>query len=87
MRKVIIKEIDDYDYTLIDNDKTYVLNIEFYSKYKPVVGDIIYLADDIIENNNLYAFDEIYDTSNCNLDDMIKLIHEDKVYYFQRRYG
>ena len=87
MRKVIIKEIDEYDYTLIDNDKTYVLNIEFYSKYKPVVGDIIYLADDIIENNNLYAFDEIYDTSNCNLDDMIKVIHEDKVYYFQRRYG
>ena len=87
MRKVIIKEIDEYDYTLIDNDKTYVLNIEFYSKYKPVVGDIIYLADDIIENNNLYAFDEIYDTSNCNLDDMIKVIHGDKVYYFQRRYG
>ena len=46
MKKVVIKEINNYDYTLVDsNNKVYIKNIEFYSEYKPVVGDIIYLED------------------------------------------
>ena len=88
MKKVVIKEINDYDYTLVDSDnKTYIKNIEFYSDYKPVVGDIIYLDDSILNIMNIYSFDEIYDTSNVKKEDIIKVVSKDKEYYFQRSFG
>ena len=88
MKKVIIKEINDYDYTLVDNDnKTYIKNIEFYSEYKPRVGDIIYLDDGILNTTNIYSFDEIYDPSKAKKEDIIKVISKDKEYYFQRSFG
>ena len=88
MRKVIIKEINNYDYTLEDQDKhVYVINVEFYSNYKPKVNDIMYFPDNILEETNLYAFDEVYNTNNYNIDDFIKVVSEDKDYFYQRRYG
>ena len=88
MKKVVVKDIKEYDYTLEDNEENvYVKNIEFYSDYKPMVNDIIYLDEKILDEVNLYAFDEIYDTKNVKLEDMIKVIHGDKEYYFQRRFG
>lgn len=88
MKKVVIKEINDYDYTLVDsNNKVYIKNIEFYSEYKPVVGDIIYLDDGILNTTNIYSFDEIYDTSKVKMEDIIKVISKDKEYYFQRSFG
>jgi hypothetical protein len=88
VKKTIIKEINKYDYTLVDNQNNeYVINIEFYSNYKPQLGDVIYFDDIIINETNLYAFDEVYDTKNIDIKDIIKVVHEDKEYYFQRRYG
>lgn len=88
MKKVVIKEINNYDYTLVDsNNKVYIKNIEFYSEYKPVVGDIIYLDDGILNTTNIYSFDEIYDTSKVKMEDIIKVISKDKEYYFQRSFG
>ena len=88
MKKIIIEKIDNYDYTLVDKDGNYYIkNIEFYSKYKPVIGDIIYLSDNILNEINLYAFDEVYKNNNVDIDDIIKVIHNDEEYYFQRRYG
>ena len=88
MYKLIIQEIDNYDYTLIDQDNNvYVKNIEFYSKYKPQVRDIIYVDDSIINEVNLYTFDEVYNTRNIDIKDIIKVVSNDKEYYFQRRYG
>ena len=88
MKKVIVKKIDNYNYTLVDTKNSlYIKNIEFYSNYKPVVGDVIYLDDKILNENNLYAFSEIFDQENVLMEDMIKIIHDDKVYYFQRIYG
>ncbi len=88
MRKLIIKEIDNYDYMLMDQDNiTYNKNIEFYSKYKPQVNDIIYVDDSIINEVNLYAFDELYDTRDVDIKDIIKVVSNDIEYYFQRRYG
>ena len=40
-----------------------------------------------LANADYSAFDEIYDRTNYELVDMIKVIHDDKEYYFQRRYG
>lgn len=88
MKKLIIKEINNYDYIVIDEKGTnYRLNIEFYSKYKPQVNDIIYVDDSILKEVNLYAFDEVYDTKNIDIEDFIKVVSNDKEYYFQRRYG
>jgi hypothetical protein len=88
MKKTTIRKIEGYNYTLVDTDnKTYVINIEFYSKYKPQENDIIYFDDSILEEVNLYAFDEIYDTTNVSIEDIIKIVHDNKEYYFQRRYG
>ena len=88
MKKVTITKIDKYNYTLVDeNNKLYIKNIEFYSNYKPVVGDVIYLDDSVLNEENLYAYDEIYDKTNYQLEDMIKIIHNDQEYYFQRKYG
>ena len=88
MQKLIIKEINNYDYTLIDQDnKVYNKNIEFYSKYKPQLNNIIYVDDSIINEVNLYTFDEVYDTRNIDIKDIIKVVSNNKEYYFQRRYG
>ena len=88
MHKLIIKEINNYDYKLIDEKEIiYNLNIEFYSKYRPQVNDIIYIDESILNEINLYAFDEIYDTKNVDIKDIIKVVSNDKEYYFQRRYG
>ena len=88
MRKVKISKIDNYNYTLVDdNNKLYIKNIEFYSNYKPVVGDIIYIDDLVLKEENLYAYDEIYDKTNYKLEDMVKIVHNDDEYYFQRIYG
>ena len=88
MIKTIVKSINNYDYTLVDNQNNeYVINIEFYSNYKPQLNDIIYFDNIIIDKTNLYAFDEVYDTMNIDIKDIIKVVHEDKEYYFQRRYG
>ena len=87
MKKMIIQNIDNYDYTLTDNDNIYVLNIEFYSNNKPSVGDIIYISEKVLNEKNLFAFDEVYDAKNISLDDLIRVIHDDKNIYFQRIYG
>ena len=88
MQKLIIKETNNYDYTLIDQDNNvYVKNIEFYSKYKPQVNDIVYVDNSILEEVNLYAFDEVYDTRNVDIKDIIKVVSNNNEYYFQRRYG
>ena len=88
MKKLIIQKINNYDYLVVDEKEiNYRLNIEFYSKYKPQVNDIIYVDDSILNEVNLYAFDEVYDTMNINIEDFIKVVSNGKEYYFQRRYG
>ena len=88
MYKLIIQEINNYDYTLIDEkENIYNKNIKFYSKYKPQVNDILYVDDSIVKEVNLYFFDEVYDTKNVDIKDIIKVVSNDKEYYFQRRYG
>ena len=88
MKKLIIQELNNYIYTLIDEkEKISQLNIEFYSKYKPQIGDVIFMDDGILKEVNLFTFDEIFVTSNSNIKDIIKVIHNDKEYFFQRKYG
>ena len=89
IRKVIVKSVDNNNnYILVDdNNKYYAKNIEFYTKVKPQVNDIMYFSDRILRVSDLYAFGEVYDTKNYNVDDFMKLISNNEAYYFQQLYG
>ena len=88
MKKLIISKIDNYDYTLVDESrKSYNLNIEFYTRYKPQMADIIYIDESILEEKNLFAFCEIDDNDNADIKDIAKVVNNNKEYYFKRVYG
>ena len=50
MIKVIITEIDGYNYTLKDNkEKSYKINIEFYGlSSNPTINDVIYINEKLL---------------------------------------
>ena len=88
MRMLILKQINGYNYLFVDkNDKEYCLNIEFYTEDKPKVGDIIYFADEVLEEKNIFAFGDFYDDPNVEEKDIIKVVRGSKEYYLQRYYG
>jgi hypothetical protein len=84
MKKVVIKKIEGYNYTLQCDDKEYVKNIEFYDT-KINVGDIMYLPDDVLNEVNLYAYGPIKE--GAKEEDIIKVISNDKEIYLERYYG
>ena len=51
MIKVIITEIDGYNYALKDNkDKSYKINIEFYGlSNNPTINDVIYINEKLLQ--------------------------------------
>ena len=87
MKKVKVTEINDYNYTLFDGEKTYIKNIELYSDRRIQVNDIIYISEKILNENNLFAFTNLFHDRVIELDDIIKIVSNDKEYYLQRIYG
>ena len=63
MNKLIIENIDGYNYILKDtNNKSYNINIEFYDiDVLPKVGDIIYINNKLLNkiNNNVVSFGKL----------------------------
>lgn len=88
MLKLSIEKIDEYLYTLIDsNGKRYNLNIEFYG-FVPEVGDIAYLNEKNVIENNLYNYGPINSKyTREDEEDIIKIVHGDNMIYLQRYYG
>ena len=88
MRKLVVQKVEQYDYSLVDeNGVVYQLNIEFYTKYKPKINDIVYVDEKLLEEVNLYAFGELEKTGNIEEKDIIKVVNKENEYYFQRVYG
>ena len=96
MNKLIIENIDGYNYILKDtNNKSYNINIEFYDiDVLPKVGDIIYINNKLLNkiNNNVVSFgklDGIYGRTitDENDEDIIGLSIQDKIIYLKRYYG
>jgi hypothetical protein len=85
MKKLQIKKVNNYEYTLIDKEKEYILNIEFYDIEKPNIGDYIYLPNKILEENILYSFGPI--KRNAKDEEYIKLDIKGSSIYLQRYYG
>lgn len=85
MKKVKVIAIDNYLYTLEDNNKNkYEINIEFYNTTIEV-GDIIYVDETVLKETNLYAYGPLLE--EANVEDLIKIIKDNKEIYLQRYYG
>lgn len=88
MKKVIIKQINGYNYILVDEDNNvYYKNIEFISKLKPKEKDIIYLSEKILDEDNLFTFADFNNRNNLKEEEIIKIISSDEKYYLIRHYG
>ena len=96
MIKVIITEIDGYNYTLKDNkEKSYKINIEFYGLYSnPTINDVIYINEKLLQEieNKPVSFgplDEKYGkTINYNNNtDIICITTKEGNIYLKRFYG
>ena len=88
MIKLSIENIDEYLYTLTDNNnKRYVLNIEFY-EFIPKVGDIIYISEKNLNKNDMYSYGPTGSNySKEDEEDIIKIVRGKNTIYLQRYYG
>ena len=86
MIKVKVTNKDNFLYTLEDknNNKTYKANIEFYN-IEVNEGDIIYISDGVLDENNIYTYGPIQEKSE--IEDIIKIVKEDNEIILQRYYG
>lgn len=85
MKKLKVIKIDNYLYTLEDEDKNiYVINIEFIDT-DINIGDYLYISNEVLEENNLFTYGPIEKESDIK--DLVKVIKKDKDEYLQRYYG
>lgn len=86
MKKVKVINIEDkYVLTLEDLDnKVYKKNIEFWD-LKINIGDYIYIDDNVLEEANIYTYGPLL--KDANVEDLIKIVKDDKEIYLQRYYG
>ena len=86
MKRLKVISKDNYDYVLLDtDDKRYYKNIEFYD-VKVKVGDYICMPQVILDQENIFTFGPLVDSS-VNADDIIKVINSEDEIYMQRYYG
>lgn len=88
MKKLVIEEINNYDYILKDElNNQYELNLEFYGLDKKLsVGDVIYLNKKLLVNDAVYSFGLVKDFQK-DIKEYIKVILSDQEYYLERYYG
>lgn len=99
MKKLEIIEINNYEYHLKDdNNKTYIINIEFQDiDIKPNINDYIYISEELLdkhykEYSNFYTFGSLNSsygrqTEEDNDVDIIAISINDKKTYMKRLYG
>lgn len=96
MKKMIIKEIDGYNYILKNSkEKEYKINIEFYGiENKPKINDVIYINEKMLYeiDNKIVSFGPIDEEYGKNInsnygEDIICLVIKNKKIYLKRFYG
>ncbi len=65
-------------------DKTYIKNIEFVG-YIFNVGDVLFLPDEVLEEDNIYTYGKIVDGKDVK--NLIKVVSNGVDYYLERYYG
>ena len=93
MKKVTIKDKEDYIYYLIDNNNEYELKIEFYDlNILPKKGDNLYIDEKLLREKILLSFGLINnnDGKDINLlkeDEILILDNGKEKIYLKRYYG
>ena len=93
MKKVTIKDKEDYIYHLIDDNNEYKLKIEFYDlNILPKKGDNFYLDEKLLREKILLSFGLINnnDGKDINLlkeDEILILDNGKEKIYLKRYYG
>ena len=91
MLKSKIIKIDNTNYTLKINNKTYNINIIFYGEKKPQINDIIYIPNKLLKEINIYSYGPLNGkysiNNNTKEEEFIKVIASNEEYYLQRYYG
>lgn len=92
MKKLIIKNINSFIYTLYDGVKNYNVKMEFFD-VEPLIGDTLYVHDNLFKSfNELLSFgpiDGIYgrNIQDSNDPDILVLNQGTKRIYLKRYYG
>jgi len=84
VKKVQVVKINNYIYNLKDNNKLYDIIIEFQDT-EVNVGDYIFIDDKVLEEANIYTYGPIIE--NNDLEDIIKIVKDDKEIFLQRYFG
>lgn len=85
MKKLKVIQIDNFLYTLEDDNKEiYTINLEFYNT-KVSIGDYLFIPIKVLKEKNIYTYGEIIE--NTDVDEYIKIIHNNEEIYLQRYYG
>lgn len=88
MIKLVIKSKDEYcNYILEGNDKIYDVNINFMGVELPIVGDYIYISENVLKEKVSLNYGLIDSIDNINEDELMILVHNNKKIYLQRYYG
>lgn len=91
MIKSKILEIENTNYTLEINNKTYNINLIFYGEKKPQINDIIYIPNKILKEVNIYSYGPLKSkysiNDNTKEEELMKVITLKEEYYLQRYYG
>lgn len=84
--KLEVLSVKKYDYKFRYNGKIIHKNIEFYSKTKPKVGDIVYVSLKILEDDML-SFGHIKSIPEVNHNNVFVIQRNNQNIYLRRYYG
>lgn len=93
MKKLVIKDIDHYNYTLQDGrENNHIINIEFYNLNTTIaIDDILYMDESLLKENMLSIglLNDLCgkDIKNSENKDIIVLQTKGKRFYLKRIYG
>ena len=90
MKKMIIKNINSFIYTLDDGVKNYNAKMEFFN-VEPLIGDTLYVHDNLLKSfNELLSFGPIDGIYGRNIEDStdpdILVLNQDSKRIYLKRY-
>lgn len=82
--KLKLKNIDNHNYLFeTTTGEQLTLDIEIYGNKTIQINDYIYITESIVQENITLRFGPIYTDKT----EIIKIIHNNEIYYLQRYYG
>lgn len=94
MIKLVIEDINDFNYVVSDIDKKYNFMFEFHDvDNNPKVGDYMYVNEGLLrEENSFFCFGKLdskygHDIEKIDDKELLVLVIDNKKIYLKRLYG